>query len=1022
MNFIKKAIVQSVALLVVLGLSLCLAQAQGGTAIRGQVTDELGGAIVGATVTLVDASGAEKTATTNDEGVYVFNGLAPGKYTVRVAQAGFAPFENGEVNVAAGQRAEVDVKLSVTIEEQKVNVADDRSISTDSDNNANAIVLRGKDLDILPDDPDDLAAALTALAGPSAGPNGGQIYIDGFTGGRMPPKEAIREVRINQNPLNAENDQPGFGRIDILTRPGFGKITGSASFNFNDESFNSRNPFAPTRTDFQQRLYGFTLSGPIQKQKSSFFLDFQKRDVDDNDIINAVVLNPLNPNLDPVNLRAGVVQPRRFTTFSPRFDYAINQRNTLILRYTYSHTTVDNAGVGGFSLLSRAIDTSNTEHTFQITETSVLNPQWINETRFQFIRRSNEQNGDTSTPTVNVQGAFTGGGSNVGLSFNKENRWELQNYSTGTVGRHVIRFGARLRGVRLTDVSRNNFGGTFTFSGLAAGVSSIEQYRRAVNGQALPSQFSITGGNPEASVSQVDLGLFVQDEWRLRPNFNVTLGLRYENQSNISSNFNLAPRLFFAWAPGGSSTGTIGQFGAGQPKFVIRGGIGVFYDRLNESATLQEERFDGENQLRFLIPGTALDAQGLPIFRNVVFDANGNATNVPTVADLMGLQLRQTKTVIADNFQAPRSFLSAINVERQLPYNFTVWAVLFSYSTRHALVQRNINAPLPGTFQLPSVANPAGSPGVRPNPAEGDIYQYESSARFNDIRFQAGVRNQLSRNFSVFANYQTGYARGNTDCVFGFQGACFPANSYDLNHDFGRVPFFPRHRVFLGGSFTVERLKLTLSPFIVAATGNFFNITTGQDNNGDGIFNDRPAFVSATTKPEDIRVTRFGTFDINPAVGAPIIPRNYGEGPGFFIVNLNLSRTFGFGDVAGARGANSAAPQGGGGGPRGGGGAGGGGGRGPGAGGGGGGAAAGGGAGARQAPSAPVEKRYNFTFTANIINLFNRTNLCTPVGNISSPLFGQSLSTTGPFGGCGFGGNNQAAGNRRIQMGVRFNF
>ena len=222
MNFIKKTILQSVVLLFVLSLSFSLAQAQGATGIRGQVTDELGGTIVGAIVTLVDSSGAQKTATTNEEGVYVFNGLAPGKYTVRVAQQGFAPFENSEVTVVAGRREQVDIKLGVTIEEQQVNVADERSLSTENDNNANAIVLKGRDLEVLPDDPDDLAAALTALAGPSAGPNGGQIYIDGFTGGRMPPKEAIREVRINQNPLNAENDQPGFGRIDILTRPGYG--------------------------------------------------------------------------------------------------------------------------------------------------------------------------------------------------------------------------------------------------------------------------------------------------------------------------------------------------------------------------------------------------------------------------------------------------------------------------------------------------------------------------------------------------------------------------------------------------------------------------------------------------------------------------------------------------------------------------------------------------------------------------------------------------------------------------------
>jgi hypothetical protein len=1009
MNFIKKILGRSIALTFVFVLSACLALAQTGTGIRGQVTDELGGAIVGATVTLVDQSGAEKTTVTGEDGTYAFNNLAPGKYTVRIAQAGFAPFENSEVSVVAGRREELNIKLGVTIEEQKVNVADDRSLSTDSENNANAIVLKGRDLEALPDDPDDLAAALTALAGPSAGPNGGQIYIDGFTGGRMPPKEAIREVRINQNPFNAENDVPGFGRVDILTRPGFGKISGSAGFNFMDEAFNSRNPFAPSRTDFQQRLFNFTLSGPIQEKKASFFVDFQKRDIDDNEIVNAVVLDQ---NLNPVSFREGIVQPRRFTTFSPRFDYAINQNNTLVMRYSFSHTDFTNSGVGGFSLASRAFNTSSTEHTFQITETSVVNPQWINETRFQYIRRSNEQQGDNSIPTLNVQGAFIGGGSNIGLSFNRENRWELQNYSTGTVGRHIIRFGARLRGVKLTDVSRNNFGGSFLFT-------SIEQYRQAIlnPGVILPSQFTVTGGNPEASVSQVDLGFFVQDEWKVRPNFSLTFGLRYENQSNISSNFNFAPRIFFAWAPGGTTTGTLGQFGAGQPKFVIRGGVGVFYDRLNESATLQENRFDGENQLRFLVPGTATDAQGNPLLRNVVFNANGTVSNVPTLAQLQGLQLPQTRTVVADNFKAPRSMLAAINVERQLPYNFTVFAVLFSFNTRHALVMRNINAPLPGTFQLPSLANPAGSPGIRPLPGQGDIYQYESSARFNDIRFQAGLRNQLNRNFSLFMNYQTGKPTSNTDCVFGFGGGCFPANSYDLNGDFGRVAFFPRHRVIMGGTYTIQSLRLTLSPFVVAATGNFFNITTGRDNNGDGIFNDRPAFVSASTLAQNIRVTPFGTFDISPAVGAPIIPRNYGEGPGFFIVNLNMSRTIGFGDMPGANAAAAGAQ--GGGGPRGGGG---GGGRGPGAGGGAVAAGGGGGGGARPAPAGPVEKRYNLTFTANITNLLNRSNLCAPVGNLSSSLFGQSQSTTGPFGGCGFAGNNQSAGNRRIQLGVRFNF
>ena len=271
---------RALGLALMLAISVAVGFAQTATgSLRGQVKDEFGGAVVGATVTVVDQSGVQKSATTNEEGVYVINGLAPGAYTVRAKATGFAVFEQQDVQVTAARREPLDIKLSVTIEEQKVNVsADQRGLSTESENNADAIVLKGKDLDALPDDPDDLASALQALAGPSVGPNGGQIYIDGFTGGRLPPKEAIREVRVNQNPLNAENDRPGFGRIDILTRPGFDRWRGSASFNFNDESLNARNPFAPTRAPFQQRLYGFTLSGPVTAKKSSFFLDFQHRD------------------------------------------------------------------------------------------------------------------------------------------------------------------------------------------------------------------------------------------------------------------------------------------------------------------------------------------------------------------------------------------------------------------------------------------------------------------------------------------------------------------------------------------------------------------------------------------------------------------------------------------------------------------------------------------------------------------------------------------------------------------------
>src|SRR5882672_2883302 len=260
--------------------------------LKGQVSDEFGGVIVGATVVAVNAAGVEKTVKTNGEGNFVLKGLASGKYTIKVTATGFAGYENPDVEAIAGKSQQLNVTLKVTIEQQKVTVAaDSAGVNTEPENNIGAIILKGADLESLPDDPDDLAAALQALAGPGAGPNGGQIYIDGFSGGRLPPLSTIREIRINSNPYSAEYDRPGFGRTEILTKPGTDRFRGETFFSFNNQSLNSRNPFQLTRAPYLSRRYGGQLSGPISSKKASFFFDFEKRDVNDEAIVNATILD-----------------------------------------------------------------------------------------------------------------------------------------------------------------------------------------------------------------------------------------------------------------------------------------------------------------------------------------------------------------------------------------------------------------------------------------------------------------------------------------------------------------------------------------------------------------------------------------------------------------------------------------------------------------------------------------------------------------------------------------------------------
>jgi len=333
--------------------------------LRGQVADELGGVIIGATVTATDAAGVSKTATTDDQGRYVFTALPPGRYTVRVAQAGFAPYENAAVEVQPGRTEPLNIVLSVAIEQEQVTVTAEAPVSTEPEQNAGALVLRGADLDSLPDDPDDLSEALQALAGPSSGSDeGAQIFVDGFTGGRLPPKESIREIRINRNPFSAEYDRLGYGRIEIFTKPGTDKFRGQVFFNFNNDKLNSRSPLAPTRAPYLSRRYGGNISGPISAKKASFFLDFERRDIDDNAFVQAVILDP---SLNPVAFDQTLVRPTRQTTFSPRLDYQLNQTNTLVARYTFERRTNQNGDVGGFNLPSLAFNSETTQQTVQAT-------------------------------------------------------------------------------------------------------------------------------------------------------------------------------------------------------------------------------------------------------------------------------------------------------------------------------------------------------------------------------------------------------------------------------------------------------------------------------------------------------------------------------------------------------------------------------------------------------------------------------------------------------------------------------
>ena len=483
-----------------LAAGLVPAWSQAGSAsIRGQVTDPSGKSIPDASVSLTNGQGVSRGVKSDVQGQYQVRNVDPGTYTVRASAKGFAPAERPDYQVANGPAQVLDFPLALASATEKVTVQDSLQLEVDPSNNASALVLRGKELDALSDDRDDLAADLAALAGPAAGPNGGQIYIDGFTGGRLPPKSSIREIRINQNPFSAQYDRIGTGRVEIFTKPGSDDYHGEVQIPYGKDVFNSRNPFTTVKPPYERRQLEGEFGGPLGK-KTSFFADFEIRHVTENAFINA---RTLDDSLQVISVAEGIVTPRRSTEENVKLDRQLSKNHTLTLRYTFARDSTDNQGAGGFSLPSRIYNNRDSEDTAQFVETGVYGVHTVNETRARYSRQHSRQNGNANLPTTAVLDAFTGGGPPLTLSFTNQDRLEVQNMTTLTHGVHLLRWGGRLRGIYLKDQDTQNYTGTFTFS-------SLDSYRLTLLGRQTgltAQQIRATGGGAQGQVIQQDAGV-----------------------------------------------------------------------------------------------------------------------------------------------------------------------------------------------------------------------------------------------------------------------------------------------------------------------------------------------------------------------------------------------------------------------------------------------------------------------------------------------------------------------------------
>jgi hypothetical protein len=993
-------------------------------ALHGHITDQTGALIPGAQVTISVAANGKPVGpviSSDSAGAYQVRGLPAGSYVVHATYPGFAPFVSTPISLNASQTKNIDIRLAIEAADVQVVVTDEGgpTVSTDAGANASSLVLKGSDLDALSDDPDELSNELTALAGPAAGPNGGQIYIDGFTGGQMPPKSAIREIRINQNPFSAEFDKLGYGRIEILTKPGTDTLHGRAFMMGNDDAFNTKNPFTGAIPAYYKIQYNGTVSGAMSKW-ASYFLSVEGRtfqDADIYDIAFPVVFNP-STNLWSVGAaqKGALFTPQTRFEVSPRVDLQLGAKNTLTLRYQFERSNQSGILNGATSLPSLATSEYSNENAIQLLDSQIINDHIVNETRVQYRRGATNTTPVNTAPTVSVPSVLTSGGASGQTSKDHTEHFELQNITTLTHGAQAIKVGAWLRDNRDADSTDANFNGSFTFPSADAyaftlnHLSEITTQNFAVDcqtaqannknlaqGGCLPNKLSYTTG-PQAMLANVfDGALFIQDDWKYKPYLTLSGGLRWESQNHTADHSDFAPRVAFAYALDGHKKGAIS-------KTVLRGGFGLFFDRFGIGNLSQTERFNlnGTGQTQFVISSpTCFTSTSLYADPNFNLSSCGASSPKNTAY-----------YTISPGYHSPTTEQFGASLDRQLTKTTTLSATYLHSFGVHQLVTRDSNAyePTPGTCPGACFYDSATGPRAL-NPNLGIVNQYFSETVFKQNQVTVNVNARLKPTLSVMGFYNLSWANANTGTA---------SNAWNLNQDYGRASFVSRNMIFLMGNYTAK-WGITFNPFIVAQSGRPFNLVTPYDPTGDNNINlERPAFANSSSCESGLAryvQNSYGCFDTQPGPGETIIPINLGNGPAAVAMNLRVSRSFGIGPSIESAAQNGP--------PRGAGGMGGGRG-GPGGGGPGGGLGPGGfgGGGMRGGPMGGMGstgRKYSLNFSVQALNLFNDINYGTPVGNVTAGDFGSSITLQGGGGpGGSIFGSPSAA--RRIFFQAAFQF
>jgi hypothetical protein len=700
------------------------------------------------------------------------------------------------------------------------------------------------------------------MAAASGGnPGNTTISVDGFQdSSTLPPKSSIAYIKVNPDLFSAEYREPPFdgGRVEVYTKPGQ-KVYHGALFATNGSSWmNARDPFSASKAPLGKQRYGFELTGPITHKGSDFTLNLEHRSIDNYGVVNAITLDSAG---NQVNTVANVATPQRLWVGLARIDWQLGPKNTFIATYSANVNHLQNVGVGGNALAETGYDSQQYEHVLRFTNVTTASAKLMHEARVSLKWDGENENPNSIAPQVSVAGAFTGGGATLGPQRLQEFTIEADDDAILSTKNHLLKFGTQFFIYNEHERLTTNFNGTYTFGGGTAPVldengnptgqtetiTGLEQYRRSLLDLpgGTPTAFSNVAGTPQVNFTQFQDALFIQDDWKVRPNVHLSLGMRYFLQ-NDPANYNAAtPRFGISWSPDKKATWT------------LHGHVGLFAGRYATSEYAELQRMDGIHR----ITSTAYS----PVYCD---PSNGGSSCDPLAGTTPIHSIRSTSPHLSNiSFS-----IENLGFTHAFPHGWNLSGDVYLARIWNYTRTENINSPL--------TSDPTGP---RPGPANLNILQMQDSGQGNVNAQFVGLEQHSFKRIQFFAGTIRINQQDDTDDSEFFT----PQSSSTDAGEIARRTGNPLWHVFANGNLNLPE-KIQLSGNLNAGIGSPYNFTTGFDNNGDGDFNDRPQYA----KPGDPNAvaTPYGLLVASGGTG--VFPRNRGRMPATIYLGTNVQRAF----------------------------------------------------------------------------------------------------------------------------------